>query len=462
MNTQKTSCKDFKELEIILSSFTCDKHCPYCTAKITKWDEVSDDIHMLSLNVGQFKELGYTFHYVTIGGNGEPTLHPYKKLKEIVEMFDGYDIPIKRVLTSGNVFRPEEKKKYDLFVNHGWVFEVTVTSADFSKSNKLQGYDFYYFDTPSFKNSMVRMNYVLLKENTKNMGFVNDIVKISRNYPNIETIALKFLNINTKTQKIDPDINESCWIANNFVAPSHRDEIKAVLDAEFEYVGEKFDTHSWRMPNGKEVYFSWKRVTYGMYDLVWYGNRFVNYQLETIELPLLPKIYVASRFIKENEKGVITFKNDFRTKLIGTEKDFVDFNNHSFIYSDAGATIAQYIGPFYNEKASDGTLTSTACEEVVNTENELIEKCDVFICYLDEILSPGGINELTYASLLGKKIIIFYKTEPHVKYKTQTSSWYPITFSMLKSDNCSVFAVDGVEEVVKKISKIISLEQLKK
>lgn len=28
--------KDYKELEIILSDFACDKHCPYCTAKITK------------------------------------------------------------------------------------------------------------------------------------------------------------------------------------------------------------------------------------------------------------------------------------------------------------------------------------------------------------------------------------------------------------------------------------------
>lgn len=44
--------KKFKELEIILSDFSCDKNCPYCTAKITKWEVVKDDIHMLSLYVG--------------------------------------------------------------------------------------------------------------------------------------------------------------------------------------------------------------------------------------------------------------------------------------------------------------------------------------------------------------------------------------------------------------------------
>ena len=40
---------NYKELEIILSDFSCDKHCPYCTAKITQWPKVKDDIHLLSL-----------------------------------------------------------------------------------------------------------------------------------------------------------------------------------------------------------------------------------------------------------------------------------------------------------------------------------------------------------------------------------------------------------------------------
>lgn len=69
---KKLNTKDFKKLEIILSDFACDKHCPYCTAKITKWDSQEDNIDLLGANVGQMKELGYTFHYVTIGGNGEP------------------------------------------------------------------------------------------------------------------------------------------------------------------------------------------------------------------------------------------------------------------------------------------------------------------------------------------------------------------------------------------------------
>lgn len=149
--------RNYKELEIILGSFACDKNCPYCTAKITKWGYVDDDTHLLGLNVAEMKVLGYTFHYVTIGGNGEPTLHSYEKLKEIVEMFDDWDIPVKRVLTSGNVFRPEERKKLDLFREHGWVFECTTTSFDNELDRETQDYDFNYFDTRAFADSRVRL-----------------------------------------------------------------------------------------------------------------------------------------------------------------------------------------------------------------------------------------------------------------------------------------------------------------
>ena len=37
----------YKEFELILSSFKCNKNCPYCTAKITKWPNVDDKIDKL-------------------------------------------------------------------------------------------------------------------------------------------------------------------------------------------------------------------------------------------------------------------------------------------------------------------------------------------------------------------------------------------------------------------------------
>lgn len=50
--------KSYKELEIILSDFSCNKHCPYCTAKITKWLQVEDDLDALELNVVEMKKGG--------------------------------------------------------------------------------------------------------------------------------------------------------------------------------------------------------------------------------------------------------------------------------------------------------------------------------------------------------------------------------------------------------------------
>lgn len=446
--------KHFKELEIILSDFNCDKHCPYCTAKITKWPIKQDDIHMLSLYVGQLKKLGYTFHYVTIGGNGEPTLHTYDKLKEIVELFDDYDgIKVKRVLTSGNIFREVEREKYNLFVEHDWFFEVTTTNFDTEKDMITLGYNHNYFITEAFKNARIRLNYVLLNQNYD--VFIGDLIRFAKTYDNIETLAVKLLNINTKTGLIDNPLSE--WISKNGISKDRREEIADILSQNFVYNGESFDTHSWTLDDKHEVYFSWKKVNYGLYDLVYYGDRFINYQLEDVNLThLVPKVYIASRFIKEKlDNSLFSFCNDFRSKLIGVEEDFVNFNNHSFIVDKDGNIKYQYLGPFYNEKASDGSLTSTVCDEVVRTENTLIDKCDIFIAYLDKDLSPGSISELIYAAFKGKKIIIYYEKEDSVSYELKSSNWYPIVTAkqLVGEENIEVYCVENSIMVMDMIQK---------
>ncbi len=440
---------NYKELEIILSSFDCDKNCPYCTAKITKWDVVEDDIYLLSMYVGQMKEMGYTFHYVTIGGNGEPTKHNYQKLKDIVEMFDDWDIPVKRVLTSGNIFRKEEINKYNLFINHGWIFEVTTTSIDNDIDRETLGYNHNYFETDAFKNAHVRLNYVLLNRNRDK--YITEIQQFLDKYPNIDTVALKLLNINTKTNKVDNPLSQ--WIYDNAVPKTDREKIAEELNSVFKYNGEAFDTFSWLTESNREVYFSWKKLKYGLYDIVYYGNKFVTYQLDEIKLDkLVPKVYVAARFVKDRlENGELSLNNDFRVNLINDHNNFMNFNNHSFIRDSNGNIKFQYLGPFYNEKASYGDVTSTDCAEVVNTENKLIERCDIFICYLDKNISPGGISELMYAALLGKRIIIYFKEEKDIGYSIKTSNWYPIVFAMIKGAQTEVYPVRRALEVVQSI-----------
>ena len=183
---------------------------------------------------------------------------------------------------------------------------------------------------------------------------------------------------------------------------------------------------------------------------MWYGDKFVTYQLEPVNFNLVPKIYIASKFIKNGN----SFENDFRTTLIGKEEDFVNFNNHSFIRDAEGNIKYQYLGPFYNEKASDGQLTSSVCEEVVTTENNLIKKCDVFAIFLNETYSPGSISELIYAEKKKKKIIIYYIKENDISYEMKSSNWYPIITAKSLADNVKIIEVSNSNEIIPNIKSV--------
>lgn len=272
--------KQYKELEIILSPFECDKRCPYCTAKTTKWPLVDMDIEALRHNILRLEREHFTFQYLTIGGNGEPSLNPLSTLKSIVNMFDGYDIPIKRLLTSGNVFRDRYKEVYNIFLEHGWRFEVTAAYTDIDKDMKVLGYDHKYYLSDRFKQSNVMLNYVILKDNISYM--IDEINYWATHYQNISTISCKLLNVNTKGDGIDNQFSQ--WVIHNGFPKEDRMIIKDKLDKTYKFIGNRFDYLTWQHPSGKEIHFSWKNGQYGLHDLVWYGNKFVDYELNEINV----------------------------------------------------------------------------------------------------------------------------------------------------------------------------------
>ena len=330
---------------------------------------------------------------------------------------------------------------------NNWYFEVTTTSIDKEKDMNRLGYSPYYFDTKEFKNSKIRLNYVLLKDNINT--FVDEIKHFSKKYPNIETIAIKILNINTKTGLVDNKYSK--WIVENAVSKDKRNEIKEILDNNFNYKEGLYDTYSWELNNSCEIYFSYKKEKYGLYDLVYYGNKFIDYNLEEVKLSyFLPKVYFASKFIKNYKNNILSFENDFRTHLLSDNNKLENYNYNSYIFDKY-----QYIGPFFNEKASNGNLTSKECEKVVNCENNLIDRCDMFMAYLDEEKSPGTTTELVYASLLKKKITVFYKPDKNNKYSINTDSWYPIVFSkeQVGKDNIKIIPVNNTDEIISYLQK---------
>lgn len=431
--------KDYKELEIILGSYDCDKDCPYCTAKITRWDKVEDNLTLLGFNVAQLKELGYTFKYVTLGGNGEPTKYSYNQLKKIVQMFRGWDGSVKKVLTSGNIFRPENEDKYRLFVDNGWLFECTVTSSDIRVSNQEQGYDFDYLSTDAFKDARVRMNLALIK----GRDYVSEANELLSRYPNIEMLCLKLLNVNTRTGEVDNGYSK--WVVDNAIPKEQRDLVADRLNRAYRYVNGAFDAHWWEY-GGRRVYFSWKKASYGLFDLVWYGDRFVDYQLNTVKLPLLPKIYFGGKFyVNHYPDGTVSLGDDFRTPLVGGG-GIVDFRYDAFIRDARGIAVAQYVAPFYNEEASGGVLTNDSCQDVVRSEIGLLGLADVCAFYYNEEESPGNDTELVYSVMQGKNVVALYKDVECVTYRTKSKSWFPLVFA--QQHGADVRAVSRAWEAV--------------
>ena len=272
----------YKEFELIMSSFKCDKNCPYCTAKITKWPAAKDQVNLLEQHFKKLRDIGINFRYFILSGNGEPSLYDIGTLKTIcnatraVNIFDE-----KRIQSSGNIFF--EPKKLDLF-KHDFMIEITRTHFDSKQDMQTLGYKRDYIATEAFRNTPnIRLNYVMLK--TKSFDeYMTELRRYIDTYPNIKTISLKTLNLNT----MDSGTNNpySSWILQNGMTKSDTDTIIKNMSkyAEFVVADEKFfDRYEW-IYNGVPITFYAKKLDYGYSNVVCYGGKLVDYHLRPIKL----------------------------------------------------------------------------------------------------------------------------------------------------------------------------------
>jgi len=258
---------EYKDFIIILSSYKCNKDCPYCIAKIEKLPEVNEDLIKFKIQIDKLIQNKAKFKYFVLSGNGEPSYYTYEFLKEIISIvtnsgiFEDY-----RIQTSGNLFHND--KLFDLFQD--WLIEITRESQSYEVDSSVLHYKNDYILTQNFYNARIRLNYVLLRNLSSNIN--RDIKKYLIQYRNIETIALKILD----TQETQDD-KYTKWISENGLTYNDVDTTRFVLDTSFDYLGYEFNNHIWNH-NGKQIsMFSNKNYNKDktIHNLVWYGDKLI-------------------------------------------------------------------------------------------------------------------------------------------------------------------------------------------
>lgn len=271
----------YKEFELISSSFKCDKNCPYCTAKITKWPIVDNKIDMLEEKLNYLKENGINFRYFIFSGNGEPSLIDIQEFKNVVNATRNVNIfDEKRIQSSGNIFYDDEKFNY---IKDDFLVEITRVDIDSKKDMEILGYTRDYINSSNFKKANIRLNYVLMKDKSFE-EYLEEIRKYIDKYPNIKTISLKTLNLNTMNDNIDNPYSK--WIIENALTKKDADNIIENMskNANFKVRDLKFfDRHEW-IYKGVPITFYVKKLDYGYSNIVYYGGRLVDYKLNDIKL----------------------------------------------------------------------------------------------------------------------------------------------------------------------------------
>ena len=271
----------YKEFELILSSFNCDKNCPYCTAKITKWPVVDDKLDVLEEKLKYLRDNDISFRYFIFCGNGEPSLANFDNFKKVVEATRNVNIfEEKRLQSSGNIFYEDEK--LDL-IKDDFIIEITRVSLDSKEDMKILGYKRDYINSENFKKANIRLNYVLLKDKPFEKC-LEEIKEYINKYPNIKTVSLKTLNLNTKDGNLDNPYSK--WIIENALTKADTDKIIEFMSTNTKFVisDEKFfDRYEWIYENVPITFYA-KKLDYGCSNIVYYGGELVNYHLEKIKL----------------------------------------------------------------------------------------------------------------------------------------------------------------------------------
>ncbi|PJA46209.1 hypothetical protein CO174_00590 [Candidatus Uhrbacteria bacterium CG_4_9_14_3_um_filter_50_9] len=277
----------YKTFMVVGSRYTCDKNCPYCTAKITLWPGGNNHWEQMASQIERCERAGIRFEYLTMSGNGEPSKNPIGELRELRDVFDRFPhlFEYRRFQTSGNIFWNPEI--FALF-GHDHVFEITRVSLDSAEDMQGLCYNRDYTQAPAFQEARVVFNHCLLKANYHRL--LEDIDAYIQRYGRVlHSLNLKILNTNT-FDETQLSSRYSQWILDTGLGKGDVDMVVAVMNNHFERVNDYnpfFDRFEWRHPSGMLITLYARRTPYGLPNIVFYRGALVDYSLhpQHIELP---------------------------------------------------------------------------------------------------------------------------------------------------------------------------------
>jgi len=287
--------------------FLCNKHCPFCTAQATLWPRVDDQWEKMPDRLAECERANLFFEYLTMSGNGEPSMVRPRNLVYLREVFDRYNhlFRYRRFQTGGYIFTID--RVFSAF--HDFVFEITRLSADDDKDMVGLGYRPNYTRTENFKSSKVVFNIVLLQNN------VHEVLDIIRRYIDrfgdiLYALNLKILNPNTfdPTALANPF---SQWIIKNGLPKDRGQEVVDIMDGVFTRAMDLdpfFDRYEWegpKMSDGRRLPITLyaRKARYGLANVVYYGGGLVDYQLHDLVLPTAEEYQSVIRAAQQTGLG---------------------------------------------------------------------------------------------------------------------------------------------------------------
>jgi hypothetical protein len=97
--------------------------------------------------------------------------------------------------------------------------------------------------------------------------------------------------------------------------------------------------------------------------------------------------------------------------------------------------------------------------DIVKNESDMVINCTDAIFLLDDACCPGTVCELTAASMLGKRVHIFYlkrSDTEETESSLHTPCWYPIIYSILANNLTRIYECENFGDAVAKICGMVN------